>query len=114
MASFADYLQAVKATIREISVHELKNLLESNPELHVLDVREPDEHQNGVIKGATLVPRGFLEPKIEGICPKRTTTLAIYCAGGTRSAMAAASSSASSRSFASSSAARCSPWLWGR
>ena len=91
MASFADYLQAVKANIREISVHELKERLGSEAELRLLDVREPDEQQNGVIKGATLVPRGFLEPKIEGLCPKRSTAIAVYCAGGVRSAMAAAS-----------------------
>lgn len=91
MASFADYLQAVKASIREISVQTLSERLDKETELCVLDVREPDEHQNGIIKGSIVIPRGFLEPKIEGICPKRSTPIAIYCAGGTRSAMAAAS-----------------------
>jgi len=91
MASFTDYLQKIKAQIREISVHELSERLDSNGELLLLDVREPDEHENGVIAGAKLIPRGLLEPKIEGLCPKRDTPIAVYCAGGTRSAMAAAS-----------------------
>jgi sulfur-carrier protein adenylyltransferase/sulfurtransferase len=91
MASFADYMQALKASIREISVQELKERLAEEHDLFLLDVREGEEHQNGVIEGASLVSRGVLETKVEGICPKRSTPIAIYCAGGTRSAMAASS-----------------------
>jgi adenylyltransferase/sulfurtransferase len=91
MASFTDYLQKIKSSIREISVHELNDRLSANGELMLLDVREAEEQENGVIKGAKLVPRGLLEPKIEGLCPKRDTSIAVYCAGGVRSAMAAAS-----------------------
>ena len=68
MPSYHDYLQQVKAQIHEISVAELQ--AEPPPEL-ILDVREPDEHAQGVIPGATLLPRGLLEGRIEAIAPQR-------------------------------------------
>jgi len=90
MTSFSDYLAETKRSIREISVHELHEQLD-NPDLTVIDIREPDEHANGVIGGAKLVPRGFLELKVESLQPDRKKPLAIICAGGTRSALGAAS-----------------------
>ena len=59
MPSFTDYLKQVKASIREMSVHDLAKMREAVAELTVIDVREPDEHDNGVIRGARLVPRGL-------------------------------------------------------
>lgn len=87
--SFADYLKRVKEGIREISVHELKELTERRDDVTVLDVREPDEVENGVIPGATAVPRGYAELRIESIQPERDKPVAVYCAGGTRSALVA-------------------------
>jgi molybdopterin/thiamine biosynthesis adenylyltransferase/rhodanese-related sulfurtransferase len=55
----------------------------------IIDVREKDEHAQGVIPSALLVPRGLLELKIETLVPDRATPLAIYCAGGVRSVLAA-------------------------
>ena len=88
MPSYHDYLQQVKAQIHEISVAELQ--AEPPPEL-ILDVREPDEHAQGVIPGATLLPRGLLEGRIEAVAPQRSARLVVYCAGGSRSALAASS-----------------------
>ncbi len=89
--SFTDYLAQVKARIREISVHELAAMTTSAKDLTVVDVREPDEHDNGVVPGAKLLPRGYLELRIEGLQPDREKPIAIYCAGGTRSALGAQS-----------------------
>jgi len=85
MPSYYDYLQQVKAQIREISVDELR---EQQPEL-LLDVREPDEHAQGIIPGAALVPRGLLEGRIEDLSANRHSAIVIYCAAGNRSALAA-------------------------
>jgi len=87
--SFTDYLKQVKASIREVSVHDLAEMQFKVRDLTVIDVREPDEQDNGVIAGAKLVPRGFLEQRIESIQPDRAAPIALYCAGGNRSALAA-------------------------
>ncbi len=86
--SFTDYLAQVKGQIREISVQELREG-QSDPALTIIDVREPEEHENGVIEGSELCPRGYLELRVENIQPERDKPIAILCQGGTRSALAA-------------------------
>ena len=55
----------------------------------LLDVREPDEYEQGAVPGAVHIPRGQLEFSVEGRLPDKNSPVAIYCAGGTRSAFAA-------------------------
>jgi molybdopterin/thiamine biosynthesis adenylyltransferase/rhodanese-related sulfurtransferase len=55
----------------------------------VLDVREPDEYEQGALPGAIHIPRGNLESQIENRVVDRDTPLVVHCAGGTRSAFAA-------------------------
>ena len=55
-----------------------------------LDVRESEEWDAGHIPGAKHVARGFLESRVEGaIGADRSQRVVIYCASGTRSALAA-------------------------
>jgi molybdopterin/thiamine biosynthesis adenylyltransferase/rhodanese-related sulfurtransferase len=55
----------------------------------VLDVREPDEYDQGALPGALHIPRGHLEAQIEGKATDRDQEIVVYCAGGVRSAFAA-------------------------
>jgi molybdopterin/thiamine biosynthesis adenylyltransferase/rhodanese-related sulfurtransferase len=54
----------------------------------VLDVREPDEYDQGALPGAVHIPRGNLEFSVEGRLPDKSAAIAVYCAGGVRSAFA--------------------------
>ena len=47
--------------------------------------------KRGYIPGATWIPRGKLELRIEDVVPDRDAEVILYCAGGTRSALAAKS-----------------------
>ncbi|HLK43944.1 MAG TPA: ThiF family adenylyltransferase, partial [Thermoleophilia bacterium] len=89
MTSPRDHLAAVKAQIREASAAEVAEALESERAPLLIDVRERDEFEQGFIPGAVHVPRGLLESRIESVVPDRDRPLAIYCAGGSRSAYAA-------------------------
>ena len=86
MPSPRDLLNAAKADIREVDPKEVAEHLEHYA---ILDVREPDEYQQGALPGAVHVPRGQLEFSIEGRLPDKNAPIAVYCAGGTRSAFAA-------------------------
>ena len=86
MPSPRDLLNAAKADIREVDPHEVAARLDH---YRILDVREPDEYQQGALPGAVHVPRGQLEFSIEGRLPDKSAPIAVYCAGGTRSAFAA-------------------------
>ncbi len=86
MPSPRDLLNAAKAEIREIDPQEVAEHL---GDYTVLDVREPDEYEQGAVPGAVHIPRGQLEFSVEGRLPDKSVPVAIYCAGGTRSAFAA-------------------------
>jgi len=57
----------------------------------IVDVREADELDAGVVPGAVAVPRGLLEGRIEALAPDRDQPILVYCAGGVRSVLAARS-----------------------
>ena len=86
--SFRDILSTVKKEIREVSIDDVKKLVDQNAPVKLIDVREGEEYSAGKLPGAISVPRGFLELRIEDKA-KREEELVLYCAGGTRSALAA-------------------------
>ena len=88
MSSFRDLLAATKAGIREVTTAEADELRKADGSV-VLDVREPDEYEQGAITGSLHIPRGTLETNIEMRIPDHSTPLVVFCAGGTRSAFAA-------------------------
>ena len=89
--SFPQLLQQIKQQIKEESPRQVYQSLANSQRPVLLDVREPDEYQQGAISGARHIPRGYLELRVEQEVPDRATPLVLYCAGGVRSALAAAS-----------------------
>jgi sulfur-carrier protein adenylyltransferase/sulfurtransferase len=88
MPNFRDLLRDTKARIREVDTTEAETEV-AQPGTVVLDVREPDEYEQGALPGAIHIPRGHLESQVEGKITDRDAHLVVYCAGGTRSAFAA-------------------------
>jgi molybdopterin/thiamine biosynthesis adenylyltransferase/rhodanese-related sulfurtransferase len=88
MATFRDLLTEAKARIREVDTHGAEEIL-TQPGAILLDVREPDEFEQGAIPGAVHIPRGQLESNVENRIPDRAGTIVVLCAGGVRSAFAA-------------------------
>ena len=91
MPSYRELLQAVKAEITEIDAQRLQALLGGDSAPLLVDVREPDEWEQGHLPGAVYTGRGFLESRIEQAAPDRDGAVVVYCAGGARSAFAAKS-----------------------
>jgi sulfur-carrier protein adenylyltransferase/sulfurtransferase len=96
--SFANHLKDVKSQIRETDVETLRKTVEAQKGKAgdgngagpiLIDVREKDEWVEGSIPGARWIPRGFLELRIEDQVPEKSAEIVLYCAGGTRSALAA-------------------------
>ena len=87
MATFRDLLSAAKAEIVEVSTEGAAEHMADG--YIVLDVREPDEYQEGALADAIHIPRGHLEAQIENRIPDKATPVVVYCAGGVRSAFAA-------------------------
>src|SRR5437879_6533095 len=89
MATFRELLAQTKAQIREGDTATAEAAIASQPAPVVLDVREPDEYEQGALPGAVHIPRGHLESQVENRIPDRDAPVVVYCAGGTRSAFAA-------------------------
>src|SRR5580692_8176755 len=88
--TYADLIPEVRRQTKQVSLEELKRRIESGEKLTLLDVREKDEWRGGYIPGAVSLPRGFLEIQAEQKLPDKNAHIVAYCAGGTRSALAAA------------------------
>ena len=88
MASFRDLLSRAKASITEVDTNEAQRRIAAGGVV-VLDVREPDEFEQGALPGVLHIPRGHLEAQIEGRIADKSTPVIVYCAGGVRSAFAA-------------------------
>lgn len=87
MATFRDLLTEAKSRIREVDTAGAEAILAGGAIL--LDVREPDEYEQGAIPGAVHIPRGQLESNVENRISDRDATIVVQCAGGVRSAFAA-------------------------
>jgi molybdopterin/thiamine biosynthesis adenylyltransferase/rhodanese-related sulfurtransferase len=87
MASFRELLSAAKSQIREVDTASAEAAIAAGAA--VLDVREPDEYEQGALPDAVHIPRGNLESNIENRITDRSGPVVVYCAGGTRSAFAA-------------------------
>ena len=88
MASFRELLSAAKSQIVEVSTDDAASRI-TTPGTVVLDVREPDEYEQGALVNVVHIPRGHLEAQIEARISGHDTPIVIYCAGGVRSAFAA-------------------------
>ncbi len=90
-----NYIQSVKSQISEVTCDDLQTAI--NQGSLVFDVREPQEHVQGVIPGALAIPRGVLEfnlfnlPMLKDLSQDEALNkpIYLYCASGGRSACAA-------------------------
>ena len=92
MATFRDLLASAKAEITEVDTATAEARIaegrESGSPVTVLDVREPDEFDQGALPGVVHIPRGHLEAQVEGRITDKSAPVIAYCAGGVRSAFA--------------------------
>jgi molybdopterin/thiamine biosynthesis adenylyltransferase/rhodanese-related sulfurtransferase len=83
----AEVIRKIRSQVEEVDPAEVREHLGNGVVL--VDVRESEEWDAGHIPGATHVPRGYLESRIDGVVPDRSQRVVLYCASGTRSALAA-------------------------
>ena len=89
MPSFSELIDRVKSEIRETDPDTVRSHQQHGDDVRIIDVRERDEFVEGHIEGAEFIPRGLLDLKIESTVPDKDLPVVLYCAAGTRSALAA-------------------------
>jgi len=84
-----ELVREAKAAIKELSVDEVKKIVEDKRKTAVLlDVRDSNELEEGIIAGAINISRGQLEFKIYMILPDRNAMIIVYCGLDLRSPLA--------------------------
>lgn len=76
------------AVVRQISVAELKALLEKESNLQIVDVRRPAEYQSGHAPRAATAPLVELREALPRLALQPARPTAVICAGGYRSSAA--------------------------
>jgi sulfur-carrier protein adenylyltransferase/sulfurtransferase len=89
MPSGAELLRQVKERIKEVDPREVHEIVSNGYHAVVVDVREQHEFDSGHIPGAVLVPRSYLETRIENAVKDKDAHVILYCQSGNRSAFAA-------------------------
>jgi rhodanese-related sulfurtransferase len=95
MLTCNDYVAQIQQKISQIEAADLDEL----DNKIIIDIREPDEAEKGIIPHAIRIPRGVLESKLDSLVTEsykatpaqffERYTLVLYCRSGARSALAA-------------------------
>lgn len=86
---FVTLVDDAKNRIEEITPDEVREKIDSDEDLVLLDVREQDEWEDSHITGAEYLGKGVIERDIEEEYPDTEEEIVLYCGGGYRSALAA-------------------------
>ncbi|MCU7937414.1 MAG: rhodanese-like domain-containing protein [Candidatus Thiodiazotropha sp. (ex Dulcina madagascariensis)] len=99
MKNFLTLISDCLGDVGEIMPWDLDERLAANPDLLIVDVREPYEYDAMHIEGSLLVPRGILESACEWdyeetipeLVKAREREVVVVCRSGYRSVLAASS-----------------------
>jgi rhodanese-related sulfurtransferase len=96
MKNFLNLISDSLTDVKEIMPWDLEDRMQENPELMIVDVREPYEYDVMHIEGSIAVPRGILESACEWdyeetipeLVNARQREVVIVCRSGYRSVLA--------------------------
>jgi sulfur-carrier protein adenylyltransferase/sulfurtransferase len=72
-------VQEAKAHIKEVSIADVKKMIDAKDNVIVLDVRDKQEFDGGRIPGAINISRGMLEFKVAMVIPDKNAKVIVYC-----------------------------------
>jgi rhodanese-related sulfurtransferase len=86
---FLKIVNDAKSRVKETTVDQVKQQLDSGDKILLVDVREESEFAKDHLPGAIHLGKGVIERDVETRVPDPNTPMVLYCGGGFRSAMAA-------------------------
>lgn len=72
-------VREAKAAINEVSIEEVKKMIDNKEDIILLDVRDGEEYETGHIPGAINISRGSLDFKVNLIIPDKNKKIIVYC-----------------------------------
>jgi rhodanese-related sulfurtransferase len=86
---FLQIVNDARARVKEVTVDDVKAMLDRGEKFLLVDVREESEFARDHLPGAIHLGKGVIERDIEQRVPDTGAKLVLYCGGGFRSALAA-------------------------
>lgn len=71
-------VQEARAAVREVSVRDVKKMMDSGEEVIILDVRDKEEYEKEHIAGAINISRGLLEFLVRDRIPDKEKKIVVY------------------------------------
>ena len=81
-------VREAKASVSEVSIDEVKKMIDNREDIILLDVRDSEEYETGHIPGAINISRGSLDFKVHLIVPDKNKRIIVYCGLDLRSPLA--------------------------
>jgi len=78
-----------KSNYQKITPTKAKEMIDSNSDVIILDVRTQEEFAEKRIANSILIPYDEILKKAETVITDKNTTILVYCRSGRRSALAA-------------------------
>ena len=72
-------VREAKASIREVSIADVRKMIDAQENIILLDVRDKHEFDEGFIPGALNISRGSLEFKVALAIPDKKVRIIVYC-----------------------------------
>ena len=74
----AQLVADAKAAIKEVSIGDLKKMMDNNENIIILDVRDRDDYEKQHIPGAIHMSRGLLDLHVDEIIPDKNAKIVLY------------------------------------
>lgn len=74
----AQLVKEAKASVTEVSVQNLKKMINDNEDIVILDIRDRDEYEKQHIPGAIHMSRGLVDLHLNEIIPDKNTKIVLY------------------------------------
>jgi rhodanese-related sulfurtransferase len=72
-------VKEAKAAIKEVSIDDVKKMIDTKENVIILDVRDKNELEDGRIPGAMNISRGMLEFKAGTMLMDKNAKIVVYC-----------------------------------
>jgi 3-mercaptopyruvate sulfurtransferase SseA len=71
-------VQEARAQVKEVSIPEVKKMMDSGEKIVLLDVRDKEEYEKEHIAGAINISRGLLEFLVQDKIPDKQAKIVVY------------------------------------
>lgn len=84
----AELVDKARANTKQVSIEELKKVIDDDADVLVFDVRTTKEYEAAHIPGAYHIDRGLLEFAVWSVAEDLNEKIYVYCRTGARAALA--------------------------